>query len=97
MNAQTLTPLKANGKRMTQAEAIIHHIETTGSITQREAMLEYGVQSFTKRLCDIEAKGHVLIKQRKVHPVSGQRYTRVYLRDVNTFPDLSKAVGAANQ
>lgn len=68
------------GKRtMTQAEKILAHIEKTGSITQREAFLDYSIQSFHRRLSDLKEAGHELIGVSKTHPVTGQEYTRYFL------------------
>jgi hypothetical protein len=65
---------------MTQAEQILQHIQRTGSITQREAYIDYGVQSFHRRLTDIKDAGHDLVAIKKYHPTTGQVYSRYYLR-----------------
>lgn len=68
------------GKRtMTQAEKILNHIHKNGSITQREAYLDYGVQSFHRRLSDLREAGFELVGERRVHPTTGQEYTRYFL------------------
>lgn len=68
--------VKAN---KTQVEQILEHLRKAGSITMQEAYLQYGVTSFFRRLTDIEEMGHRLIRIRKVHPVTGQEYTKVKL------------------
>ena len=77
---------KGNGRKMTQVEKILNHIEKTGSITQREAYLDYGIQSFTRRIADIRAMGQQIISVAKKHPTTGQEYTRYF-----TDPDLAAA------
>ena len=66
---------------MTQVELILHHTREAGSISQREAMFEYSITSFFRRLTDLEAMGHHFRRVIKRHPVTGQQYTRVYLAD----------------
>lgn len=65
---------------MTQAEKLLAHIQKTGSITQREAMIDYGVQSFHRRLTDIKDAGYELVAVKKHHPTTGQVYSRYYIR-----------------
>ncbi len=64
---------------MTQVEMILNHIEKNGSITQREAYLDYGIQSFHRRLSDIREMGIKLLAVQKTHPTTGQEYTRYYI------------------
>lgn len=68
------------GKRgMTQVEKILNHIMKNGSITQREAYIDYGIQSFHRRLSDLKEAGFTLVARPSRHPVTGQEYTRYYL------------------
>ncbi len=64
---------------MTQAEKILEHLRKNGSITQREAYLDYGIQSFHRRLTDLKDAGYVIHGQQKRHKVTGQEYTRYFL------------------
>lgn len=66
---------------MTQTDIIIKHIEKTGSISARDAMLDYDMTSATlaRRMCDLEEQGHTVIRERKHHAVSGKPYTRYTL------------------
>lgn len=68
---------KRNG--MTQTQKILEHIKRTGSISQREAYLEYSVQSFQRRIADLREDGHPLLKIMKRNPVTGQPYARYFL------------------
>lgn len=65
--------------RMTQAEIILDHIRKTGSITQREAYLDYGIASFHRRLTDLKNAGFVIRGEMRTHKVTGQEYTRYFL------------------
>ena len=65
--------------KMTQVEKILNHIKKNGSITQREAYLDYAIQSFHRRLSDIREMGIRLLPVTKVHPTTGQEYTRYYI------------------
>ena len=62
--------------KMTQVEQLIQHLDAIGSITQREAYLEYNIQSFHRRLSDLRAMGLHLKAEQKKNPVTGQDYTR---------------------
>lgn len=43
---------------MTQNQQIIAHMKRTGSITLREALIDYSVQSLTKRIQELRAIGY---------------------------------------
>lgn len=64
---------------MTQADRIIEHIKKNGSITQREAYIDYSIQNFSARLSELKQAGYTITKREKKHPVTGQKYTRYYL------------------
>jgi hypothetical protein len=68
------------GKRgkMTQVEIMLNHLQKNGSITQREAFLDYGIQSFHRRITDLKDIGVILAPERKKHKVTGQEYTRYH-------------------
>ena len=68
---------KVNG--MTQHAKILKHLEKAGSITVREALIEYSVASLTKRIQELRELGHEIISNPKVHPITGQRYVRYTL------------------
>jgi len=63
------------------ARAIFAHMERAGSISAREAMADYGITSatLTRRICDIEAAGIVIHRERRKHPITGRLYTRYSL------------------
>lgn len=56
---------------MTQNERILHHIETYGSITQLEALQEYGCMRLASRITDLKRKG---IKIKRITETSRNRY-----------------------
>ena len=72
---------------MTQNEKILNHIQSQGSISQREAFLDYGVQSFTRRIADLRDSGYDLVSVRKHHPTTGQVYSRYYIRGTEPKTD----------
>ena len=65
---------------MTQVQQIVNHMRKNGSITQREAYIDYGVQSFHRTLTRVKEAGYRLAKVGKIHPTTGQNYTRYYLQ-----------------
>ena len=71
--------------KMTQVDKILKHIRTAGSITQREAYIDYGIQSFHRRLSDLRELDYELVGVKKHHPTTGQEYTRYYLHNDNAF------------
>ena len=63
----------------TQHQNIIKHLETANGLTVREAMIEYSIQSFTKRVSELRKMGYKIINIKCKHPVTQQRYTRYVL------------------
>lgn len=63
----------------TQHQIILHHFKKAGSITVREALIEYSIQSLTKRIQELREGGYKILSQAKKHPVTKQRYTRYIL------------------
>lgn len=68
---------KVNG--MTQNDKIINHMLKNGSITQREALIDYSIQSLTKRISELREMGFPIRKEVRRHPVTGQTYARYFL------------------
>ena len=62
-----------------QLDIIMKHLETTGSITNREAIVEYNIMALPRRIKDLEEFGVKFNRVKKSHPVTGQRYTRYHL------------------
>jgi hypothetical protein len=68
---------KRNG--MTQHDKIIRHLKKAGSITVREAVIEYSIQSLTKVISVARGYGYEIKSNVKYHPVTGQKYVRYTL------------------
>ena len=66
-------------KSNTQLSNIMKHLRTAGSITVREAMIEYHISSLTKRIHELRQLGIDIMSVTKRHPVTGQRYVRYTL------------------
>jgi len=64
---------------MTQIEIILNHLKKTKSITQREALIDYSIQSLTKRISELRQMGYNIVSTFKRHPTTGQRYARYVL------------------
>lgn len=62
-----------------QHTAILNHLRKTRGLTVREAMIDYSIQSFTKRISELRAMGYNIQGIKGKHPVTGQRYTRYTL------------------
>jgi hypothetical protein len=65
---------------MTQNQILLAHFKKAKSISQREALVDYSIQSLTKRISELKAAGHNIQTQFKKHPVTGQRYARYVLK-----------------
>lgn len=66
------------------AVRIFQHMSRAGSISAREAMADYGLTSatLTRRICDIEAQGFDIIRERRAHPTNNKRYTRYSIKGI---------------
>lgn len=68
---------------MNQCETILRHLRDYGSITQAEAITEYGIYRLGARIWDLKAQGipirseRVTGKNRYDEPVSFSRYSIV--------------------
>lgn len=65
---------------MTQNQILFAHLKRTGSISQREALVDYSIQSLTKRISELRDMGVKIEIQHKKHPMTGQRYVRYVLK-----------------
>ena len=66
-----------------QNRQLVHHFRRAGRITQRQAIVDYSIQSLTKRVSELRDAGLSIISNTKNHPVTGQRYVE-YLSDGKT-------------
>lgn len=65
---------------MTQIQILLNHFKKASSISQREALVDYSIQSLTKRISELRDMGYNIVTQHKHHPVTGQRYARYVLK-----------------
>ena len=49
--------------KTTQCERIIRHLKDYGSITSREAMIEYGIMRLASRINDLKRMGYAISSQ----------------------------------
>ena len=61
------------------ASRIFQHLVTAGSISQREAMVEYATGSLTKEITRLRNAGVEIKTERKTHPITGKKYARYVL------------------
>ena len=61
---------------MSQNEVLIKHFKKARSISQREALVDYSIQSLTKRISELRSMGYRIKTVHKHHPVTGQKYAR---------------------
>lgn len=65
-----------------QARKIYAHMEKAGSISARDAILDYGITSATlaRRICDLEGSGIPILRERRTHPIYRNAYTRYSIK-----------------
>lgn len=64
---------------MTQTEIVLKHMKKAGSITRREALIDYSIQNITACMSSIRQLGYDVLANPKKHPTTGQRYMRYSL------------------
>ena len=64
-----------------QINKLLAHFKKAGSITVREALIEYSIQSLTKRINEMRKMGYNIQSIQRRHPVTKQRYVRYHLLD----------------
>lgn len=82
--SQTAT-LENNGRYKpmgtSQINKLLAHFKKAKSITVREAMIEYSIQSLTKRIQELRGMGHNIVSVQRRHPVTKQRYVRYHMME----------------
>lgn len=62
--------------KLTQCDRILQYIEETGSITQLDALREFGCMRLASRMCDIKKMGYPVTKRmEKAHNRYGDQIT----------------------
>ena len=62
-----------------QLKTILKHLNKVGSITNREAIVEYNIMSLPRRINDLEELGYKFNKELKINPATNKRYKRYHL------------------
>jgi DNA-binding winged helix-turn-helix (wHTH) protein len=65
--------------KVSQNDLVMMHIRRAGSISQREALMDYSIQSLTARIHTLRKRGYKIKMKQHVHPTTGQKYARYYL------------------
>jgi DNA-binding HxlR family transcriptional regulator len=65
---------------MSQKQQILRHIKAQGSISLREALMDYSIQSLTARIAELRRDGYRIKTMHCNHPVTGQPYARYVLK-----------------
>ena len=50
--------MKNTNKKMSQHTMILKHLRATKGLTLREALIDYSIQSFTKRISELRKSGY---------------------------------------
>lgn len=64
-----------------QAHRVLAYLYRTGSISNREALLDLDMTSATlaSRICEIKNAGYTITRERMINPATGKKYTRYVL------------------
>ena len=65
--------------KLTQHNKILKHLRLSKGLTVVDAVVQYGIPSFTKRISELRQLGYNIDGIKKVNPITGQRYTRYVL------------------
>lgn len=63
----------------TQHNKILNHLRVSKGLTNLDAVVQYRIPSFTKRISELRKIGHRIDGIKKRNPITGQRYTRYVL------------------
>ena len=74
-----------------QARSLFLHLNAHGSVTQREAMIDLGVQSLTKRISELR-RHFVIVSDIRVHKTTQQRYCRYFLKGAKPVKQVEAAL-----
>jgi len=64
-----------------QNSKLIAHFKKAKSITVREALIEYSIQSLTKRIQELRQTGYNIVSIQRRHPITKQRYVRYHMME----------------
>lgn len=85
MKFTPMTPAERHARDILtpQAVTLLNYMQRTGSVTQRDALLDLSIQSLTKRISEL--RGHFeIVSDARVHKTTGQRYVRYFYKGVLT-------------
>ena len=68
--AKSLTP---------QCRIILKHLKQGFSITQRSALMDFGVMALPRRICDLKEAGHKISSVMEYNSLTGQKFARYSL------------------
>ena len=71
-------------RKLRQCDMILRHIRDFGSITNYEAVLEYGIGSPTRRITDLRQRGYPIksIPQSRVNRYGDKVHYSMYVLDI---------------
>lgn len=63
-----------------QCELILNHLRAGHSITQRSALMDFGVMALPRRIADLKERGYDIVSVMEHNKLTGQRYARYSLK-----------------
>ena len=80
---------------MKQTDVVIKHLSITGSISNREAILEYGIASLTKVISTLRKDNYKILGTWRTNPITLNRYKRYWVMDKKDFKELKYSDAAS--
>ena len=75
----TVSRAGAAKKLSPQCQMILNHLRKGHSITQRSALLDFGIMALPRRIADLKESGHKIVSTIETNKLTGQRYARYSL------------------
>lgn len=73
--------LSLSHKLTPQCALILNHLRKGHSITQRSALMDFGVMALPRRIADLKERGFNIQTVMEQNKLTGQRYARYYLNN----------------
>lgn len=69
----TITQIRALSPQCT---LLLNHLKAGGTLTQRSALMDFGVMALPRRIKDLKERGHKIKSVTEFNKLTGQRYVR---------------------
>ncbi|OIN07924.1 helix-turn-helix domain-containing protein [Oceanisphaera psychrotolerans] len=74
-------PISKQRNLSPQCEVILNHLRKGHTITQRSALMDFGVAALPRRIADLKELGYRIESVMEHNKLTGQRYARYSLKE----------------